>query len=58
MLGIASAIAFIISVILVAVGNVGTGFANPLLWIGVGGALLALHVTVPVGWGPVRQPMP
>jgi hypothetical protein len=55
MLGISSAIAFIISVILIAVDKTGTGLANPLLWIGVGGALLALHVTVPVNWGPVRR---
>jgi hypothetical protein len=55
MLGICSAIAFVISVILIAVDKMGTGLANPLLWVGVGGALLALHLTVPVSWGPVRR---
>jgi hypothetical protein len=58
MLGIISTIAFTIAVILVALGNVGTGFSNPLLWLGVGGAFLALQVTLPVGWGPVRRTVP
>jgi hypothetical protein len=51
MLAVASAVAFIIAVILIAVDKIGTGFGNPLLWIGAGGALLALHLVVPVsGW--------
>lgn len=56
MLAIASAVSFIVSVILVAVDKTaGTGFSSPLLWIGAGGAFLALHLAYPTAW-PVRRP--
>jgi hypothetical protein len=58
-LAVASAVAFIIAVIIIAVDKIGTGFGNPLLWIGVGGALLALHLVVPVGtWAIGRRTTP
>lgn len=57
MLGFFSFLAFAIGAILVLVAKSGaTGLWLPLFWIAAGGALLALHVTNPVGWPGRRVP--